>query len=381
MNNKIIIILFLLFIILFINKYTSCIHNVPVENCWQFSTGPNVPVENCWQFSTGPNVPVENCWQFSTGTLGPLYGNYEHFDEFYHKIPINIIQKDYSGFIDNKWINIIIDNLKEKEQQIKNSVKNENFRPYRIVVCLTTSPKRLPKIEVVLNNMLKQTLVPDAIYVFIPKVFKRTGETYDQVIIDKYYKLSPLVKCTIIEEDLGPITKILPVINYEKDPQTIAVSIDDDILYDNDMLYHYYCKSLIYNDAIITGNMAIRQANYYKTYPLFEGYLGIAYKIYHVLYINDEFHKNYKKLGSSCIGSDDFIIANIIWSLNFRIFNCHFDYWNVTALDYGKSDDALHNINLDESTTNISKDENSNRYFNCKKKIIDNNIPLFLYSV
>lgn len=309
------------------------------------------------------NVPLNNCNEL-----------YELFDET--NIPINIIQMNYNN-INNKWINNIIDNLGKREEYIKSEVKNNNYKPFRLVVCLSTSPKRLSKISDVLNNMLKQSLCPDVIYVFIPKIFKRTNETYNQELINKYNNLSPIIKCTIVDTDYGPITKILPVINYEKDPRTIAVSIDDDTIYDINMLYHYYCKSLLLNDAIITHGSITR----WNLFPIIEGYRGIAYRIYHIMFFFDEYNKNYINLSQACFSSDDFIISNMIWLFNFRVYTGPFNLNHVVQLNYNNDSDALHKggVSTEHNLQNsIYPNEFEKRYFNCSQDIINNNIPLFI---
>ena len=300
--------------------------------------------------------------------------------DFLQKIPINIIQQDYEQIIGNKWVTTIQNHLITRELQIKNNVRYNNYRPYRLVVSLSTSPTRLSNIEIVLNDMLAQTLVPDAIYVFIPKVFKRTGETYDQSIIDKYNNKSPIIKCTIIKDDLGPITKILPVIDYEKDPQTIVISIDDDIQYHPDILYQYYCKSLLYNDAIVTLTSTNIKREPHKMYPIIEGYLGIAYRIYHVIFLYDEFNKHYKDLDLSCIGSDDLVLSSMIWYFNFRVYIGPFPIKIPASYEYGIKEDALRHsdVHLKKTKYNISICQNNKRYHYCKQHIIKNNIPFLL---
>ena len=317
--------------------------------------------ENIYYLNKNKNIYYTNNSYINTNNTG--IGEWE--------LPINIINTDYNK-LNKKWINTIKSNIIKKEKNIKIAVKNNTYRPYRLVVCLTTSPLRIPKIEVVLDNMLTQTLIPDAIYIFIPKVFKRTGETYDHTILDKYNKKSPVIKCTIVEDDLGPITKILPIVNYEKDPQTIAISIDDDVLYDANMLYEYYCKSLLYNDAIIINTDNFNS----DVYPIIEGCRGITYRIYHVLYFFDEYYKNWKNLAESCDISDDFMLSNMVWFFNFRIYSGPF-LLKRKALGYGLESDGLHTgVIIPEDISGMCNIYP--RYINCAKFANKKKIPIFL---
>ena len=56
----------------------------------------------------------------------------------------------------------------------------------KIIVTLTTTPKRLPLIEQTLSSILNQNVKPDKIIINIPSIFKRTGEVYpDQRLVFK----------------------------------------------------------------------------------------------------------------------------------------------------------------------------------------------------
>ena len=94
------------------------------------------------------------------------------------------------------------------------------------------------------------------------------------------------------------------------------------------MVYQYYCKSLLYNDAIVTLTSTSIKREPNKMYPIIEGYLGIAYRIYHIVFFLEEFNKHYKNLDLSCIGSDDLVLSNMIWYFNFRVFVGPFSYKN-----------------------------------------------------
>lgn len=48
-----------------------------------------------------------------------------------------------------------------------------------LYVSLTTSPQRLPKLGPALKSILNQQLKPDAIYLNLPHVFRRTNSTYN----------------------------------------------------------------------------------------------------------------------------------------------------------------------------------------------------------
>jgi len=50
--------------------------------------------------------------------------------------------------------------------------------PTRIIVSLSTSPKRFPDIGPAIESILKQSYPPDLVLLSIPYVFRRTNQTY-----------------------------------------------------------------------------------------------------------------------------------------------------------------------------------------------------------
>lgn len=119
---------------------------------------------------------------------------------------------------------ITIDNLQTADQQYaqKPRVCTKN----RVVITLTTTPDRLPHLYVTLYSLLRQNVRVDDIYINIPYVSRR-GVKY---IIPSW--LSSLSSITIrrVDNDIGPITKLLPTWSTEGDDSLIIV-VDDDLTY------------------------------------------------------------------------------------------------------------------------------------------------------
>lgn len=99
----------------------------------------------------------------------------------------------------------------------------------RVVVTLTTLPDRLEKGAVIpcLKSLWNQTRVPDAVYLGLPPVAKRFNKPYPEPSDEL------LTLCTVvpIEEDFGPVTKILGGLYVESDPDTVVITVDDDNIY------------------------------------------------------------------------------------------------------------------------------------------------------
>lgn len=99
-----------------------------------------------------------------------------------------------------------------------------------MIVTLTTLPDRLQKGAVLpcLESMAKQTHKPDAVYLGLPPVAKRFNKPYPKPC-KEVRNLCTIVE---IEEDYGPVTKILGGLYAESDPGTIIITVDDDNVYE-----------------------------------------------------------------------------------------------------------------------------------------------------
>ena len=114
----------------------------------------------------------------------------------------------------------------------------------KIIFCtLTTIPERVDdgKLEKTLSSIRNQTLVPNYIILNVPKQ-TRAGKLYDfeklDRLADKY-----CVFINIIEKDLGPITKIVPTLEFTK-PESKIFIVDDDTIYDKNTLKTLYDSNL-----------------------------------------------------------------------------------------------------------------------------------------
>ena len=79
----------------------------------------------------------------------------------------------------------------------------------------------------------------------------------EYVILKISYRLSiPLIqklqhRCD--EDYLKPITKLIPVLKLENDPETIIITFDDDILLDKKVVKILYSKMKQYKNKCVVG--------------------------------------------------------------------------------------------------------------------------------
>lgn len=270
-------------------------------------------------------------------------------------------------------------------------------RSAKIIVSLTTSPKRIDKIKPVLDSIMAQTCKPDRIVLNLPRVFKRTGDTFSKPL-PSFIKNNPIVHVNWCE-DIGPATKIIPTVYLIKDPNTYILSIDDDIYYPKNLLKMYIAYSKIFENAIITGTTFIdntdRLDNKWlesiklRKLPRFSGRLadlleGFSGVLYRRDFFTKELLKDFYKWNEekSCRLGDDFYLSNLfkkyrrkIVCLKMPVSHNHFNPDTISPLDYGLQPDALHKRKEDHDNQNF--DGNHNNYRNCTK-ILNENGELYI---
>jgi len=203
-----------------------------------------------------------------------------------------------------------------------------------IVVSLTTSPTRIHTLKPVLKRLMEQTVQPDKIVLNIPYVFKRTGETY--TIPDYLYQPWLYInRC----EDIGPATKIIPTRELVKDPDTIIISVDDDILYKKDMietfLKYAHLPYVLSGDGYVGNYKTIKVGDeIMNVSQTIEGFGGVCYRKKHLDKIKLSNTRN------DCFTSDDFILSNQLGKQNIEILKIP----NTVSkkLNIGLKKDALH---------------------------------------
>jgi hypothetical protein len=102
-------------------------------------------------------------------------------------------------------------------------------RPERLVVSLTTTPRRARNLAGVLSSLLDQTEPPDRLILALPRE-SRAGERYPPARDLKLPAGVDIVPC----RDEGPATKLLPALELE--PDALVVAVDDDVIYPRSLL-------------------------------------------------------------------------------------------------------------------------------------------------
>jgi len=162
-----------------------------------------------------------------------------------------------------------------------NETESFTERP-RVVVSFTTIPSRLPFLGDVAEQMQKQTYQPDRVYACIPQVSARFGTAYDMTSVNIPSNLT-----VIRTDDYGPATKLLGCLEYERDPDTIVITIDDDVVYSENLIKNLVQEALENPDKRVGSRATSRRNTYPINYKkrnensesiMLEGFGGIAYR-------------------------------------------------------------------------------------------------------
>jgi len=211
-----------------------------------------------------------------------------------------------------------------------------------VIVSLTTSPKRISKTKVVIDSIMQQTILPNKIVLNLPHVFKRDSSTYNE--IPDFITNNDLIEINRCE-DIGPATKIVPTALLYNEPNTILISVDDDIIYNSDVIENLLQYSYEYPDCTITGitdkythfqyNNTLNKYTFYGADVM--GFSGVLYKS---KFFDGFDQSTLLQLPRFCYVSDDIVIANFLFKNNIPIIVLS-PIHNVIDTLYGNSYDSL----------------------------------------
>lgn len=136
----------------------------------------------------------------------------------------------------------------------------------RIVGSITTIPDRIKHITPVLRNILDQTRLLDKLYINIPYISLR-GKEYDITQLDLTDLPNKDIICVNrIEKDYGSLSKLLPTLYHENDPDTLILTFDDDMMYGNKVVEIMENKATQYPDSALSFSGIIYGHGFFSYY-------------------------------------------------------------------------------------------------------------------
>lgn len=255
----------------------------------------------------------------------------------------------------------------------------------RVVVSFTTSPVRLEKCLPMLNSIVNQTVNADMVVLNIPRVFDRTKQKYifTKELTRRFSKKDSGLVLNVIPKDLGPSTKVVPVVDLLKkrgyDPdRTLIVYLDDDIRYPDTMIETYLRltrkvrkeapRPIVMCTAGFTlskmGVIYKHMRQHMAPVDICEGYGSVCVSLDSFQSDFDSYIRKYTDPSSlECRLSDDLILSNYYHrrGIQIRVVNVPrrlsiVEMWESgSIMDYGNQEDALHNGANGTSTNNIKR--------------------------
>lgn len=237
----------------------------------------------------------------------------------------------------------------------------------RIVISLTTSPKRISDINTTIQSLINQDMTPDMIQINLPHTFKRTQQDYPQTLLDSLSFLRhPLVKIHRCE-DYGPATKLIPTVMTESgyNNNTLIIVVDDDTVYPLELTNIFVRLHLSHPHRVIAGNCGddyLTNAN--TSLPaggcnMFEGFAGVGYPS---ALFGDDFLSYISRVisDSNCLRSDDYTISNYFARRGVFGITARHMLPAVSQLALGMGKDSLHELAWAEANHDVT-------YGNCER--------------
>jgi hypothetical protein len=247
---------------------------------------------------------------------------------------------------------------------LNEAITREYLQQHRVYLSLTTTPSRAQYLPMTLAALDLEHVTQ--VFLVIPKRFGRNGMPY--TLPPGLSTMFPKLKILFIEQDLGPISKLLPTLAYlqqhDPDLDNIILTIDDDVLYPRGLV-HELIYQLSHHDAVVGGmtdnnltkglpwheqltwlsrniiwkDWGLRQRN------LVVGFGGVGYKLkfldYALLQQLSQGHR-------SCYLADDLVISYALHLKaipRLRVTNQYLNPYLILPLEYGSQADALHKLN------------------------------------
>ncbi len=223
-----------------------------------------------------------------------------------------------------------------------------------VVASMTTSPSRIHRLIPMLESVMKQTYPVDRIILNIPPKFDRTGEAY--VVPSWMSEKFPKVEINRVDQDYGPITKLLPTLDVVHDG--FIWIVDDDQRYEprelEMLMFHFTSpdRALCMTGLVKTASMGFEEAQKDGKVDVFEAYAGVL--VHRSMF--DYLFKEYvlKAIAHPVARFCDDLITSVyltykgysIWRVGDSDVNISVHWQKGNVLRYGRQSDALHQMEM-----------------------------------
>jgi hypothetical protein len=184
-----------------------------------------------------------------------------------------------------------------------------------IFVGIASIPGREESLLETLDSILKNTILPDKIYITITKKYKNYG-VYNTSCLEKY-KENKLIEIIMLDEDLGPCSKLLgPLTKIESYEGSRFI-----LLLDDDHIYKDYMIETFHQEIIDDENIC---CSYYvytvKGVPIGQGADGFLIKLGLIKHFK-EYYNFLMDNTDLWFYQDDLLISSFLHNKNIKIKN------------------------------------------------------------
>ncbi len=246
------------------------------------------------------------------------------------------------------------------------SKRKDNEEEGNFIVSLTTFPKRIDRVWIVIESILRQTLRPKKIILTLSELqFNKKKLPFKLITLEK----EGYLEIIWTDDDIRSHKKYFYVM--KKYPKDIVITIDDDFIYEKRMLACLYSYHKKYPDYVIT-NLALKRVNgnynnwtnlYFKevspTYSIMQfGGSGVLYPAYSLH--KDAFNKEYL-LKLSPLADDLWLNAMAILNAT-KLVKTDYNIYPMPLIF--KINEDLYNINVLENKNN-EQIKNIENFYGC----------------
>ncbi|MGI9558223.1 MAG: hypothetical protein ACR2NQ_00955 [Thermodesulfobacteriota bacterium] len=150
---------------------------------------------------------------------------------------------------------------------------NTSPREQKIVVSMTSIPPRLSLIHLAIESIMRQTVKPDRIVLWLSKEYKKPefgGFDWQNLPASLTNLESRGLEITFTK-DIGPFQKLIP--SLKRFPDDIVITMDDDVFYDSDTIDKLY-KAYLENgvDCLYCKRSRIFTMSSARSFAPYEGW-------------------------------------------------------------------------------------------------------------
>lgn len=282
---------------------------------------------------------------------------------------------DYCYFkINDTWVSFRSKQYRARDLKIYPEVM-DYLKDHKVYISMTTSPIRIDKIHKVIDS-LDLTYI-EKILLCIPYKFGRDNSEYK---IPKWITDHPKIHIIRMETDLGPVSKILPSLEYiyKLDPDSAIISIDDDNCYPKSCV-NEFIFNFVHKRCVVGSSKAIFESDLPEIPSSLEGWSGVIYPAH--LGLHTEKIKTLTASCKACYLSDDFVLSYHLNKENIKFEmiepNEYFNSLMVRPFSYYKDQFAIHQNTSKESQADDAGiyanlfGFHFGKYYNCYKTLLD----------